>query len=33
MNKSISVKQIPCFITYTNNKTHEILKSGFELQL
>ena len=28
MNKSISVKQIPCFITYTNKKTHQIIEKN-----
>ena len=27
-NKSIKVKQIPCFITYTNKKTHEIIEKN-----
>ena len=28
MNKSIKVKQISCFITYTNHKTHEIIEKN-----
>lgn len=28
MNKEITVPQIPCYITYTNQKTHEIIKSN-----
>ena len=27
--KNFNPKQIPCFITYTNEKTHEIIKSNF----
>lgn len=26
----IEVPQVPCYITYTNNKTHEIIRSGME---
>lgn len=29
-NKSQLKKQVPCHITYTNEKVHEILKTGFE---
>ncbi len=29
-SKPAKIKQIPCFITYTNNKTHEILRSGLD---
>lgn len=28
MNKEIFVEQIPCYITYTNQKTHEIIKNN-----
>ena len=28
MNKSIKVKQIPCFITHTNSKTHKIIEKN-----
>ena len=28
MNKNIKVKQIPCFITYTNKKTHKIIEKN-----
>ena len=28
MNKSIKIKQIPCFITYTNQKTHKIIEKN-----
>jgi tRNA uridine 5-carboxymethylaminomethyl modification enzyme len=28
--KSISQKQVPCHITYTNKKTHEIIKTGLD---
>ena len=28
MNKSIKVKQIPCYITYTNKKTHKIIEKN-----
>lgn len=28
--KKIDVEQVPCFITYTNPKTHEIIKSGLD---
>ena len=28
MNKSIKVKQISCFITHTNKKTHEIIEKN-----
>ncbi|NVM57622.1 MAG: tRNA uridine-5-carboxymethylaminomethyl(34) synthesis enzyme MnmG [Desulfobacterales bacterium] len=28
--KSISEKQVPCYITYTNKKTHEIIKTGLD---
>ncbi len=28
--EKITNKQIPCYLTHTNTKTHEILKSGFE---
>jgi len=27
---SISQKQVPCYITYTNDKTHEIIRSGLD---
>jgi tRNA uridine 5-carboxymethylaminomethyl modification enzyme len=27
---SISPKQVPCYITYTNDKTHEIIRSGLD---
>jgi tRNA uridine 5-carboxymethylaminomethyl modification enzyme len=27
---SISQKQVPCYITYTNEKTHEIIRSGLD---
>ena len=30
MNKIIKNKQIPCFITYTNKKTHKIIKKNIE---
>jgi len=29
-SKSIDRKQIPCHMTYTNKKTHEILREGFD---
>ena len=29
-NKSIPQQQVPCFITYTNQNTHEIIKSGLD---
>ncbi|MFZ5801444.1 MAG: tRNA uridine-5-carboxymethylaminomethyl(34) synthesis enzyme MnmG [Candidatus Omnitrophota bacterium] len=29
-NKAISLKQIPCYITYTNKKTHAIIRSGLD---
>jgi len=28
--KSISQKQIPCYITYTNKRTHELIKTGLD---
>ena len=28
--KAITRKQVPCYITYTNKKTHEIIKSGLD---
>jgi tRNA uridine 5-carboxymethylaminomethyl modification enzyme len=28
--ESISQKQVPCYITYTNEQTHEIIRSGLE---
>ena len=28
MNKSIKIKQIPCFITHTNQKTHKIIEKN-----
>ena len=28
--KSISQKQVPCYITYTNKKTHELIKTGLD---
>ena len=28
MNKTIEVEQLPCFITYTNDQTHEIIRGG-----
>lgn len=28
--KEITNRQLPCFITYTNNKTHEIIRSNLE---
>jgi len=28
--ESIPLKQVPCYITYTNGKTHEIIKSGLD---
>lgn len=28
--KDIKQKQMPCYITYTNQKTHEIIKEGFD---
>jgi tRNA uridine 5-carboxymethylaminomethyl modification enzyme len=28
--KSITTKQIPCYLTATNKKTHDVLKKGFE---
>ena len=28
--KSITQKQVPCFITYTNKKTHELIKTGLD---
>ncbi|MCT4594663.1 MAG: tRNA uridine-5-carboxymethylaminomethyl(34) synthesis enzyme MnmG [Anaeromicrobium sp.] len=28
MNKELSVKQVPCWLTYTNNETHEIIKNN-----
>ena len=30
MTKKIEVEQVPCYITYTNPKTHEIIKSGLD---
>lgn len=30
LNESISVPQISCFITYTNKKTHEIIKNNLD---
>jgi tRNA uridine 5-carboxymethylaminomethyl modification enzyme len=30
LNKNSLAKQKPCYITYTNEKVHEILKEGFE---
>jgi len=30
LNIDIPQKQLPCFITYTNKKVHEILQKGFE---
>ena len=29
-NNSALTKQIPCYITYTNTETHEMLKTGFD---
>ncbi|MEY3585742.1 MAG: hypothetical protein RLZZ243_806 [Bacteroidota bacterium] len=29
-NNSALTKQIPCYITYTNTETHEVLKTGFD---
>ena len=29
MNESNALKQLPCWITYTNEKVHEVLRSGF----
>ena len=29
-NKGISLRQVPCYITYTNPKTHRIILSGLE---
>lgn len=29
-NKKLIEKQVPCHITYTNEKTHDIIRSGFE---
>jgi len=28
--KSISQRQVPCYITYTNKRTHEIIKTGLD---
>ena len=28
--KSIKIKQVPCYITYTNEKVHRILETGFK---
>ncbi len=28
--KELNVDQVPCYITYTNQKTHEIIKSGLD---
>ncbi|MEW6009480.1 MAG: tRNA uridine-5-carboxymethylaminomethyl(34) synthesis enzyme MnmG [Candidatus Omnitrophota bacterium] len=30
LGKPSSLKQLPCFITYTNEKTHEIIKKGLK---
>jgi len=29
-NKSVFLKQVPCYITYTNPKTHQIIRSGLD---
>lgn len=29
-NKEIKIQQVPCYITYTNPKTHEIIRSGLD---
>ena len=29
-NKSVFLKQVPCYITYTNLKTHQIIRSGLD---
>ena len=29
MNKASELKQLPCWITYTNEKVHDVLRSGF----
>ena len=29
-NKEIKLPQVPCYITYTNSKTHEIIRSGLD---
>ena len=29
MNQASELKQLPCWITYTNEKVHEVLRSGF----
>ena len=30
-NRSISQKQVPCYITYTNERTHELIRSAIHL--
>lgn len=30
LNEKIRVAQVPCFITFTNSKTHEIIRSGLD---
>lgn len=30
MNDEISIKQVPCYITYTTEKTHEIIKANLD---
>ena len=30
MTRKINLKQIDCHITYTNNKTHEIIKENLQ---
>lgn len=29
-NKRVALSQVPCHITYTNNKTHQIIRSGLD---
>jgi tRNA uridine 5-carboxymethylaminomethyl modification enzyme len=29
-NESLKVEQMPCYLTYTNSQTHDILRKGFE---
>ena len=30
LNKKIDVKQLPCYITYTNNRTHDLITGGLD---
>ncbi|HQP91632.1 MAG TPA: FAD-dependent oxidoreductase, partial [Candidatus Omnitrophota bacterium] len=29
-NRALKLEQVPCYITYTNEKTHEIIRSGLD---